>query len=409
MDFADVGAKPETIAKIMEDLGNTGISYVLPTIVSLDPKTLKEVLVAIDSYVGEQEKTPVSGRARIVGIHLEGPFIAQNCKGSHNPEVLEKEISLDKFKKIIANAPHIKEWKITLAPDLPGALQFIEDIKLLEKENISVKIFLGHSNASEEQIDNTVKTGKVSGFTHLGNACKEGCSRDIQSVELNNLTSNLVRWAVKNAEVCPAGVEIITDGQHLSQEFVRFLEKYLKGKTMIVTDALGPSGCDEEKIYQLGSMSICKKDNIFYLADEKGEPVLKDGILPNGEKGQVPAIAGSGASLAHCIKTYFNYTNTNEANSIRNIYPALIENTRKSSLSANALVNLPDDENFALFNDKGELVISLTNGKLREHRKDELFKKNTYQISGGFLAENNRKLNNNNLMVEDKKRTSYKL
>src|SRR5579862_2774255 len=169
-DFADVGINSNALATIMQALGDTGLSYAMATLVSLKLPTLKKALSTIDAYVQEQEKNPTQGAAKIVGVHLEGPFIAKNCKGAHAEDALQASIDIEKFIDIISAAPNVKEWKITLAPDLPGAEQFIKEVKTLENKGISVKVFIGHTNPEDKtSIDRAVEAGAV-GFTHLGNA-----------------------------------------------------------------------------------------------------------------------------------------------------------------------------------------------------------------------------------------------
>lgn len=359
-DFADVGEHPETLPLIMKALGQTGLSYAMATLVSLKIPTLVKSLQAIDAYFQKQESNPMPGFTRIVGIHLEGPFIAKDCKGAHDILALQDRISLEQFKEIISNAPHIHEWKMTIAPDLPGAQEFIRDVKELEKDGISVKVFLGHANPDKDQIQNAIEAGAV-GFTHLGNACMETCCREMHALEVTDATSHLVQWVLENPESCPPGVELIVDGVHLSQSFVSLIKRVIGNKIVLVTDALGPSGLADGN-YKLGTLYIQKKGNSFYLAEKE-----KIGSLV------FEKLAGSAASLSHCIQTYAQWAKCDnmgtEEDLMKSIYFAAVENPRISSLSKKALEKLPEDKNFSIFNAQGELVMSLCNGKFIEHQK----------------------------------------
>jgi N-acetylglucosamine-6-phosphate deacetylase len=351
-DFADVGEHPETLPLIMKALGQTGLSYAMATLVSLKIPTLVKALQVIDAYFQQQESNPMPGFTRIVGIHLEGPFIAKDCKGAHDILALQDSISLSQFKEIISNAPHIHEWKMTIAPDLPGAQEFIRDAKELEKEGISVKVFLGHTNPDKDQIQNAIDAGAV-GFTHLGNACMETCCREMRALEVTDATSHLVQWVLENPESCPPGVELIVDGVHLSQTFVSLVKGVIGNKILLVTDALGPSGLADGN-YKLGTLDIQKKGNSFYLLGST-------------------KLAGSAAPLSHCIHTYAQWTKCDdmgtEEDLMKSIYFAAVENPRISSLSKKALEKLPEDKNFSIFNAQGELVMSLCNGEFIEHQK----------------------------------------
>ena len=366
-DFSQVGERPEQLPHIMSAIGQTGASYVMATLVSLQIPTLVKAIHAIDAYIQEQAANPTPGLAQIVGVHLEGPFIAKNCKGAHDIHALQDSLSLGKFKEIIAAAPNIKEWKMTIAPDLPGADEFIQSVKELEKDGISVKIFIGHSNPDAAQIDRAVKAG-AAGFTHLGNACMETCSRESRKLESHDAQSNLVKWVLDHPEACPNGVELIVDGMHLSQSFVSLIKDKIGKKIMLVTDALGAAGLSDGQ-YKLGTLNIRKDGNSFYLSDVNGDFIMKDGTLPDGSKGKVKSLAGSAAPLSHCIETYYQWMAKDESVDQRMaaVYSAVITNPRNSSLSTAALQKLDDDKNFVIFNDQGKLVMSLCHGHLNEH------------------------------------------
>ena len=366
VDFADVGEHPELLLQLMAALGLTGVSYVMATLVSLQIPTLTKALRAIDAYVQDQAANPKPGVAQIVGVHLEGPFIARNCKGAHDGNALQDSLSLPQFREIIAAAPNIKEWKMTIAPDLPGADEFIHSVKELEKDGISVKIFIGHSNPDAAQIDRAVKAG-AAGFTHLGNACMETCCREARKLEPSDAQSNLVKWVLNNPVTCPAGVELIVDGVHLSRPFVELVKDKIGNKIMLVTDALGPAGQNDGQ-YNLGTLKIRKEGNSFYLSDANGDFIMKDGTLADGSKGKVKSLAGSAAPMSHCIETYHEWMGQEPvANRMAAIYSAVITNPRNSSLSTAALKKLDDNKNFVLFNEQGQLVMSLCHGLLQNH------------------------------------------
>jgi N-acetylglucosamine-6-phosphate deacetylase len=367
VDFADVGEHPERLSQMMAAFGQTGVSYVMATLVSLQIPTLTKALQAIDAYIQEQSANPMPGIAQIVGVHLEGPFIARNCKGAHDGNALQDSLSLPQFRQIIAAAPSIKEWKMTIAPDLPGAEEFIHSVKDLEKEGISVKIFIGHSNPDTAQIDRGVKAG-AAGFTHLGNACMETCCREARKLETSDAQSNIVKWVLNNPDTCPAGVELIVDGVHLSQPFVNLVKDKIDNKIMLVTDALGPAGLSDGQ-YNLGTLKIRKEGNSFYLSDPNGDFIMKDGTLADGSKGKVKSLAGSAAPMSHCIETYYRWMGQGERvpNRMAAIYSAVITNPRNSSLSTSALQKLNDDKNFVIFNEQGQLVMSLCHGRIQHH------------------------------------------
>lgn len=369
LDFADAGNHPQQISTITRALGNTGLSFAMATLVSLELSALKKSLAAIDQYIKEENINPTPGLTKIVGIHLEGPYISKKCKGAHAENVLQESINIDKFKDIINAAPSVKNWKITLAPDLIGALDFIRDVKTLEKEGIFVKIFLGHCNPEDKAIiSKAIQAGAV-GFTHLGNACQETCSRETHKLEVKDASSHLVQWVIENPSHCPAGVELIVDGVHLSKSFVSLIHSKVGNKIILVTDALGPSGLSDG-LYKIGTLPILKHHNSFYLANEEGNFLMKDGVLNDGSKTQMRVLAGSAASLAQCARQFAEWTQPSRelvGEAISLIYAATVKNPRNASLSPDAISQLPDHHNFIIIDNQCQLVISLCNGKLQKH------------------------------------------
>lgn len=343
-DFSEVGEHPECLPQILYALGQTGLSYVMATLVSLPMPKLKQCLQELDQFI---QKPILPGSSKIVGVHLEGPFIDKNCKGAHAESALQSHIDLAVFKEIISAAPHITQWKVTLAPDLPGAITFIEEVKSLRQAGIFVHVFLGHTNPEKVFIDQAVDAG-AEGFTHLGNACKETCCRMVQPLSKQDAQSQLVQWVLENPIKCPKGVELIVDGVHLSSSFVRLIENHVPQKIVLVSDALGPSGLNDGK-YQLGSLPIEKRGRSFYLLD------------------QPEVLAGSAASLVDCLYQYSQWLKLEHQlaqERVHRLYTAVIENPR---LSLDASFVLPDEKNFVLIDTEGKLHVSLCNGQLRVH------------------------------------------
>ncbi len=349
-DFSQIHNHDDALKTILAAIGKTGISYIMPTLVSLAIPTLTNILQVLDKYVAAQSTLGAPGLAQIVGVHLEGPYISEPCKGAHDKNVLQDTISLEIFKNIIKHAPHIKEWKITLSPDIHGAIEFIKDLNKLQQEGIFVKVFIGHTNPKPEYITSAIAAG-VAGITHFGNACSEKCSRISTPLHGDEFSSELVKWILNHPDDCPAGVELIVDGVHLSSHFVSYVQTKLKDKIALVSDSLGPSGLADGK-YKLGTVDILKEGKSFYIDEETNSKERK--------------LAGSGASLADCIQIYWQWTKG------QGIYKAAIENPRLSALSKTALESLADTQNAVIFDQQGNLVMSLCQGKINLHNPQML-------------------------------------
>ncbi|MFJ1268255.1 N-acetylglucosamine-6-phosphate deacetylase [Legionella lytica] len=370
IDFADLGDEVDDarLEHIVKSLGATGLAYALATLVSMPIASIKKSLIKINEFMQKQEQNPVPGQTQILGVHLEGPFISKQCKGAHAEGVLQESISMSQFRDIIDVAPNIKHWKITMAPDLFGAEEFIKQCKTLEQDGLFVKVFIGHCNPeSMESIERAIDAGAC-GFTHLGNACQETCSRSTRELSIHDAKSRLVQWVLSNPERCPPGVELITDGVHLSASFISLVHRTIKNKIILVTDALGPTGC-KNGLYKLGSMDICQDQASFYLTNGIGDFLMKEGILPTGEKGLVKILAGSAAPLSLCVQKYFEAMPLETVEQKMDfVHAALVTNTRMGSLSNGAIKTLSDINNFAVFNSKGQLILSSCHGKIMEHQ-----------------------------------------
>lgn len=83
IDFSVLGDEvgDEGLEHIVKTLGKTGLSYALATLVSMPISDLKKSLVKLNEFIKKKEQNPVPGCTQIIGVHLEGPFIAKNVKG----------------------------------------------------------------------------------------------------------------------------------------------------------------------------------------------------------------------------------------------------------------------------------------------------------------------------------------
>jgi len=368
-DFADDNLDSHAIEKIACALSEAGVAFCMPTLVSRKLDDLKKTLTVIDQYIASQQQQGARpGVAQIVGVHLEGPFIAKNCNGAHDVNVLQTKINTDMVCDLINAAPHVKAWKITLAPELEGAIQFIHDIKQIAKErNIAVNVFIGHTNAHQVFLQQAFTMGAV-GFTHLGNANCEKVHRSHGPISYSDLKSNVVKFALddsnNNSSAC---FELIADNHHLSAEFVNFALAGRENKAILITDALGPTGLADGQ-YHLGDLDIEKKGEVFYL---KGTETL----------------AGSAASYATIVKK-FSAMIQKEGEALWNIlYHATVKNPRQTALPKTMQLN--DSNNFVLIDRTGNLILSVCNGKTKVHKN--IFDKTIASTQGYFVTKDKKR------------------
>jgi N-acetylglucosamine-6-phosphate deacetylase len=120
---------------------------------------------------------------------------------------------------------------------------------------------------------------------------------------------------------------------------------------------------------------------------------MKEGILPSGEKGLVKTLAGSAAPLSFCAQKYFaSMPHESIESRMDSMYRALITNPRMTTLSPQAINNLPDEKNFTIFNNEGLLMLSSCNGKVITHQ--QLQRPISSLLNHGLLGSPSRIQNN---------------
>ncbi|MGZ4793417.1 MAG: N-acetylglucosamine-6-phosphate deacetylase [Ilumatobacteraceae bacterium] len=160
----DLTTQPERIGEVAEHLVRLGVTSFMPTVISSPAAGIAAAIAEIDrwSHEGRQAARSHEGRqaARSLGLHLEGPFLNPARAGAHPVRHLRP--------------PSLAEsqgWRhdagvamVTLAPELPGALDVIEQLVAN-----GVSVCAGHTAADPAEISAAVEAG-VRGVTHLFNA-----------------------------------------------------------------------------------------------------------------------------------------------------------------------------------------------------------------------------------------------
>ncbi|HLX37401.1 MAG TPA: N-acetylglucosamine-6-phosphate deacetylase, partial [Candidatus Binataceae bacterium] len=201
------------ILQISDQLAREGTSAWLPTAVTSPIEQIEKAHRAIGEAIARQQYDPATGArvARILGMHLEGPFISPMRLGAH-PK-LHLEPRGEAFERVMA-LEHLK--LVTLAPELPGAL---DAIKRLTSRGVVVSI--GHTNATFEEASAGIAAGARM-FTHLFNAMRP----------LNHRDPGVVAAALTGELAMPA---VIPDGVHLTPEILRLIYMTRTSRRMFMT------------------------------------------------------------------------------------------------------------------------------------------------------------------------------
>jgi N-acetylglucosamine-6-phosphate deacetylase len=264
----------DAIRRIGEAHAKFGTTGFLPTLISDDAEVMAKAIDAVNEAVAQ-------GVPGVLGIHLEGPFIAPERKGVHDPA---------KFRIADANdvamvaRRHGGVTLLTLAPERATAAV------LQQLVANGVIVAAGHTAADYDTTRQALATG-VRGFTHLFNAMTPFTSRE----------PGVVGAALEDpASWCG----LIVDGHHVHPASLRVaIAAKAREKMMLVTDAMPPVGSD---------------DPTFVL---KGETItVKDGVCQTADG----TLAGSALDMATAVRNTVNMVGVpfDEAARMAATYPA---------------------------------------------------------------------------------------
>ena len=208
IDFLSAAA--EDYQRAGEALLLAGVTAYQPTFITSAEATTVEAMQAL----------PSGGPGpRVLGAHLEGPFLSPERPGTHPPEHLRAP-DLALLDRLLDAGP---VTEMTLAPELPGADALIR--RLRER---GVVVSAGHTNATTKEANRGFRLG-VTGVTHVFNAMRPLRSRD----------PGVAGAALTRPDVV---VQMIVDGHHLAGETVQLVWACAAGRVALITDAMAGAG-----------------------------------------------------------------------------------------------------------------------------------------------------------------------
>ena len=241
-DFADPATDMDRICKGMLRFGVTGF---VPTVVTSPAAAYGPVLANL-------RRPPRPGESRVLGVHIEGPFISPAYRGTHS----EQHVRLPNIDEASRWLDEGDVRYLTLAPELAGSLDLVS---FLVKRG--VRVSMGHTNATWAEAGAAVEAG-ASMATHIFNAMRPFKHRD----------PGIAGFVL--ATHTPAG--FIGDGNHIAFETIRMIVR-IKGpdELVLVTDALAGLGMPPGK-YMLGGDEYISDGTCGRLADG----TLSGSLLP---------------------------------------------------------------------------------------------------------------------------------
>ncbi len=253
-----------------------GVTGFLPTTMTVPWHALEKAFDAIRALMAESQ-TPAFQGAQALGCHAEGPFINPRRKGAQD----ESAIIAPDAEKLLPHADVIR--LVTLAPEMPGALDCIRRLK------DHMRVSIGHTDADYETASAALDAG-ASHFTHTFNAM----------TGLSHRSPGAVGAALsRDSAFC----ELIADTFHVHGAVFPILRKCKGGRLVLITDCTRAGGLADGQ-YELG-----------------GQPIYVRGIECRLADG---TIAGSVLKLNDAVRNYRAHTGAPmyEAVACASLHPA---------------------------------------------------------------------------------------
>lgn len=226
-------ATPDAFRAITEFHLRGGTTSIALTTVTAPEDEILRVLEAAKPWHNKS-----LGGARLIGIHIEGPFISKEKPGAQNPKHIRLPREAE-WKRFLRFGSLVTE--MTVAPEIPGALPLI--IALRKNGTI---VSGGHTNATEDQLRPALAAG-LNHSTHTFNAMSSATRRGPYRV------AGMLEFALAHPEI---SCELIADGVHVAPTLMRMLFN-AKGRdgVCLITDATGGAGLKTGTAFQVGGVS----------------------------------------------------------------------------------------------------------------------------------------------------------
>ena len=208
------------LLSLLDFLWKDGVEAISPTFVTCSATDLRKALLVLR----EARKQHVRSRCKLLGAHLEGPFLSRKFIGAHNqdhlisPDLKELHKRIQNFESEIA--------LVTLAPELPGAMDLIKRLR-----GLGIVVSLGHSSANEEVAKEAFQNG-LGMLTHVFNAMPG----------LLHRSPGPIGEAINNGNI---SLGLIADGVHVHPQIATFLHKLAPKQLVLVSDAIAPYGLQD--------------------------------------------------------------------------------------------------------------------------------------------------------------------
>jgi N-acetylglucosamine-6-phosphate deacetylase len=255
-----VAADEDGWLDVARRLPATGVTSFLPTFITGDLDTLVGALARAARI---RDRMPPGPLSRVLGVHLEGPFLSPARAGTHPPEHL-RDPAPELVDRLLADEDVRRVLTlVTLAPELPGALAAVERLTAA-----GITVSVGHSDATSDQVSRAADAG-VAMVTHLFNAQRG----------LGHREPGVVGAALTDPRLTSG---LIADLHHVAPAVCSLVLRAAGERIALVSDAMAAAGMPPGH-YRLGDVDV----------------TLAEGDVPRNPDG---TIAGSALTLDVAVR-----------------------------------------------------------------------------------------------------------
>jgi N-acetylglucosamine-6-phosphate deacetylase len=224
----------EALSTVARTIARYGTTSFVATTVTASSDDICQSVEGIARYITTQHDTD-EGRAEVLGVHFEGPFINSARRGVHPKEWIQLPSAevLERFLRAAAGNARI----LTIAPELLGAAPCIDAAR-----KAGVVVAMGHTDATYEQARAAIARG-VHHAVHVYNAMRPFSHRD----------SGVIGAVLTSPDVT---AELIADGVHVEEAAMRILlQAKGAGCVILVSDGISATGMPDGE-YMLGKFEV---------------------------------------------------------------------------------------------------------------------------------------------------------
>ena len=238
-DFSD--GDYEGLKKMAAYYASQGVTAFAPASMTLPYDVLEKAFATAKRL---KEEAP-AGLSRLMGIQMEGPYFSYKKRGAQNPDYL-KNPDFEGFRKLYEGCGGLVRI-VDIAPELPGAVEFIEQASKL------CTVSIAHTDSDYDHARAAVEAG-VTHLTHLYNAMPG----------IHHRNPGVIPAGVENPKV---QAEIICDGYHIHPAAVRLAFTMFRNRMILISDSGRCAGEPEGTKFTLGGQDAWLRDGVARLAD----------------------------------------------------------------------------------------------------------------------------------------------